>query len=157
MIIRPARISDAAPLTEILNAVIDIGGTTAYQTAVEPGFFDPLIDSGDPKTFLHVAESETGLEGMQWVRPMEPTDMGSIATFARPGTTQRGIGTALFQTTFAASMAAGYRVLDATIRADNRGGLAYYTKMGFKDHSMTKDAPLSDGTLVDRVHKRMVL
>ncbi len=157
MIIRPARPADAQALTEILNAVIEIGGTTAYQIAVDPSYFNPLIESGDSKTFIHVAESDAGLEGMQWMRPMDPNDMGSIATFARPGTAQRGIGTALFKATRAASVAAGYRVLDATIRADNTGGLAYYSKMGFEDHSVTKNVPLNDGTPVDRIHKRMLL
>jgi len=92
---------------------------------------------------------------MQWVRVMEAQDMGSIATFARPGTAQKGIGSALFKATLAASHAAGYTHLDATIRADNTGGLAYYSKMGFQDHSVTKAKPLSDGTKVDRIHKRL--
>jgi L-amino acid N-acyltransferase YncA len=155
MIIRPGHMSDSAQLTEILNAVIAIGGTTAYLDPVEASFFDPLINSGTDKTFLHVAETETKLLGMQWVRVMELGDMGSIATFARPDTVQRGIGTALFQATLAASRAAGYGQLDATIRADNTGGLAYYSKMGFEDHSVTKAKPLSDGTVMDRIHKRL--
>lgn len=157
MIIRPGQMSDKAQLTEILNAVIAIGGTTAYQTPVAPSFFDPLIDSATPKTFLHVAESETVLLGMQWVRVMEPNDMGSIATFARPGAGQKGIGSALFQATRAASLAVGYDRLDATIRADNTGGLVYYSKMGFRDHSVTKAKPLEDSTKVDRIHKRLKL
>jgi len=157
MIIRPGRMSDRAQLTEILNAVITIGGTTAYQKPVTRDFFDPLIDSPTPKSFLHVAETETMLLGMQWVRVMEPDDMGGIATFARPGTVQRGIGSALFQATKAASEAAGYAQLDATIRADNTGGLAYYSKMGFEDHSVTQAKPLDDGTKVDRIHKRLKL
>ena len=162
MIIRPAVASDKEQLADILNGVIAIGGTTAYQTPVAPEYFDSLIDNPDPKTFLHVAEKDGQLEGMQWMRPMDPDDMtlgemGGIATFARPGTAQKGIGTALFQTTFAASVAAGYAVLDATIRADNTGGLAYYAKMGFQDHAVTKEVPLADGTEVDRVHKRLKL
>lgn len=157
MIIRPAVASDKEQLTDILNGVIAIGGTTAYQTPVTPEYFDSLIGNPDPKTFLHVAENDGQLEGMQWMRPMDPDCMGGIATFARPGTAQRGIGTALFQTTRAASVAAGYALLDATIRADNTGGLAYYAKMGFQDHSVTKEVPLADGTPVDRVHKRLKL
>lgn len=47
--------------------------------------------------------------------------------------------------------------MDATIRADNTGGLMYYSKMGFLDHSVTKGAPFDDGTLVDRRSKRYKL
>ncbi len=155
MIIRRGLMSDRTQLTEILNAVIAIGGTTAYLSPVTSSFFDPLIDSDTQKTFLHVAEAEAKLLGMQWVRVMEPDDMGSIATFTRPGTAQKGIGSALFQATLAASSAAGYDQLDATIRADNTGGLAYYSKMGFQDHSVSKAQPLEDGTKVDRIHKRL--
>ena len=47
--------------------------------------------------------------------------------------------------------------INATIRADNVGGIAFYSKQGFVDHSVTNAVPLKDGTLVDRVHKRFVL
>jgi hypothetical protein len=44
--------------------------------------------------------------------------------------------------------------INATIRADNTGGLAYYAKMGFETYGITKDVPLLDGTPVDRINKR---
>lgn len=156
MIVRKATPQDFDAMTAILNEVIAIGGTTAYQNPIEPSFFDRFIPPEDSRTFLHVAEADGEVVGFQWMSP-DSNGMGIIATFAQPGTTQRGIGSTLFKQTLKCCVEAGYTLLDATIRADNSGGLAYYSKMGFEDHSVTRAVPLSDGTPVDRVHKRMSL
>jgi ribosomal protein S18 acetylase RimI-like enzyme len=52
---------------------------------------------------------------------------------------------------------AGVRTIDATIRADNAGGLAFYGSLGFREYARRATVPLSDGTLVDRVCKRLDL
>ncbi|RLJ41276.1 L-amino acid N-acyltransferase YncA [Litoreibacter meonggei] len=156
MIIRRVKPQDRDAMTAILNEVIAIGGTTAYQKPIGPSHFDRFITPEDDQTFLHVAEADGEVVGFQWMSP-DKEGMGIIATFARPGTVQRGIGSALFQQTLKCCRDAGYTLLDATIRADNTGGLAYYSKMGFEDHSVTRAVPLADGTPVDRVHKRMHL
>ena len=51
----------------------------------------------------------------------------------------------------------GLKAINATIRADNVSGLAYYTKMGFETYHRVKQVPLSDSTPVDRVKKRYVV
>lgn len=159
MIIRKATPDDAAEITDILNEIIRIGGTTAYQSERTPEYFLPFIGSDDPKVFIHVAEADQKIHGCQYMEPFDPPDdhLGGIATFARPGGTQRGVGTELFRKTLAASRAAGYQDIVAVIRADNTGGLAYYTKMGFRDHCIHEAVPLTDGTPVDRVEKRLKL
>lgn len=168
MITRRAEARDKQAMAQILNEIIEIGGTTAYQRPVSPAYFDKFITASDPGTFLHVAE-DGDILGFQWITPDEgggdpatgfaapEPGMGSIASFAKPGLTGRGIGAALFEATKAASIAAGYTVLEATIRADNTPGLRYYTKMGFVDHTVFKAVPLDDGTLVDRIQKRLML
>ena len=150
---------DAPVLAEILNEIIRIGGTTAYQTFKEPGYFDRFQESDNPREFLHVALVDGHVQGFQFISPLAPpeTHIGSIATFAKVGGTQKGIGSALFSETRRASIAAGYTEILAVIRADNSGGLAYYGKMGFQDHGIERGVPLTDGTPVDRVHKRLVL
>jgi ribosomal protein S18 acetylase RimI-like enzyme len=45
-------------------------------------------------------------------------------------------------------------VIDATIRADNTGGLAFYSRQGFVDYDRLVGVPLEDGTPVDRLRKR---
>lgn len=172
MKIRLARSEDAPEMASILNEIIRIGGTTAYQSPVSPGYFSKFIDGADPTTFLHLAcngDIHGDILGFQWITPDEgfgdpaqgfaPPEpgMGSIATFAKPGLTGRGIGAVLFEATKKAARAAGYHTLEATIRADNPGGLKYYSKMGFLDHSVFKAIPLEDGTKVDRIHKRLAL
>lgn len=159
MQVRLAEDGDQNSFTEILNEIIAIGGTTAYQTPLDPSYFDQLIAPNDKAVFLHVAISKDQICGFQWIEPMkgESPLLGDIATFAKVGVSQKGIGTALFDATIKAGRAAGYQTLNATIRADNSGGLAYYEKMGFRDHSITRAAPLPDGTKVDRIHKRMSL
>ncbi|HEX7850799.1 MAG TPA: GNAT family N-acetyltransferase, partial [Sphingomonas sp.] len=75
-------------------------------------------------------------------------------TFARRGSTTRGIGSALFAATRAAAIAAGLKAINATIRADNTGGLTFYAKMGFADYAVARAVPLADGTPVDRISRR---
>lgn len=159
MIVRKATLRDLDALAAILNEIIAIGGTTAFEEPLEPAYFDQFIDALDPKVFLFVAEAEGIVVGLQWIEPLDPPNehLGGIATFAQPGTTQRGIGSAMIEATRAASLAAGYSGIEAKIRADNTGGLAYYSKMGFEDHSVTRGVPLSDSTPIDRVHKRLTL
>jgi L-amino acid N-acyltransferase YncA len=149
--------SDADQLCDILNAIIEIGGTTAFLDPIDPSFFDrDGILSDKVETFAHLAETNGTIHGYQWISPFQGP-LCQIATFARPGTAQRGIGTALFPHTVEMAKAAGYTEIDATIRADNTGGLAYYSKMGFIDKDVTRAKPLDDGTLVDRIHKRLKL
>lgn len=65
-----------------------------------------------------------------------------------------GVGTTLFAATLAAAEERNIEVINATIRADNTGGLAYYEKMGFRTYNMLEKVPLNDGTPVDRIQKQ---
>ena len=126
MITRYADTEDIPQMVEILNEVIAIGGTTAYQDPVDAAYFERLVNAADRQTFIHVAVADVQVEGFQWISPHPERDgLATIATFARPGTGQRGIGTALFAATKTAAKDAGYDEIDATIRADNAGGLDY--------------------------------
>ena len=64
-----------------------------------------------------------------------------------------GVGTALFAATRAAAQALGLRTIFAVIRADNIGGLAYYSRLGLVDWRTCPGVPLRDGTKVDRIAK----
>ena len=57
----------------------------------------------------------------------------------------------------AAARAAGVAVLNATIRADNRPGLAYYARLGFVDYSADPGWALKSGAVVGRVSRRLDL
>lgn len=161
MIIRPATLSDAAEMTVLLNEIIRIGGTTAIQTMATIETTKAFIQTLQTTGCIHVAcVAKTGtLLGYQSLEYYDdlPRTLGIIATFAKVGGIQRGVGTALFSATRKAALTLGFTEIDATIRADNTGGLAYYSKMGFLDHSVAKNVPLQDGTTVDRISKRMTL
>ncbi|WP_414860622.1 N-acetyltransferase family protein [Pseudomonas cerasi] len=86
--------------------------------------------------------------------PFLPADVGDVSTFARVDSTQRGVGTLLFERTSHEVRKQGLVSINATIRADNAGGLAFYTRLGFVDHSLIPSVPLNDGTPVNRISKR---
>lgn len=156
--LRDARSEDAPELCDLLNAIIRIGGTTALETPLTPEEFERrfLANSG----FLSCIVAEAGDGGAPLgFQALErhsklPADWGDIATFTRQQPRVRGVGTALFTATRARAQDLGLTKLNATIRADNYGGLAYYSKMGFQDWRVSKAVALKDGTPVDRIWKR---
>jgi L-amino acid N-acyltransferase YncA len=159
--IRDVAAADAPELAELLNAVIAQGGTTALEDPFTPERLSQTYLVGPDVHCCFVAiDTATGrLEGFQTLGryPSLPDDIGDIGTFARIDGKQRGVGSALFAVTRDRARQLGLTALNATIRADNVGGLAFYGKMGFQDHSVTPGRPLKDGRLVDRVHKRFRL
>ena len=158
--VRPARRADAPALAALLNEIIAAGGTTAYETPFTPdGFADAHIDGPGVITSMVAEDAEGHPMGFQILlrsATLGP-DWGDIGTFARRGATTRGIGSALFAATCAAAAEAGLTTLNATIRADNSGGLTFYTRMGFVDHAVARGVPLADGTPVDRISRRFDL
>ena len=157
--VREARRDDAAGMAAVINPIIRAGGTTAYEAEMAEAEFAAMLFDRRDLIAAFVAEDEAGIAGFQWIDRLDklPKGVASIATFARIEPKRPGVGTALFAMTQDAARAAGCREIDATIRADNPGGLAFYEKMGFEPHSITRSVPLRDGTPVDRVHKRFHL
>ena len=158
--VRPVTDDDAPALAELLNAIIARGGTTALQEPFTPERLAQAYLTGPDVICCFVAVDAAGqLQGFQTLGryPGLPDDVGNIGTFTRVGGVQRGVGTALFAATRDEARRQGLAALNATIRADNAGGLAFYSRMGFRDHSVTHGVPLADGTPVDRVHKRFAL
>jgi GNAT superfamily N-acetyltransferase len=161
--VRPALHADAAAMAELINAIIAIGGTTAYEALFDTASMDAEFISLPQLVSCFVAEEDGRIVGFQsLMRGFEdddpfPDDWGIIGTFARVGLTRRGVGAALFAHTIEAARAAGINTIDATIRADNTGGLAFYSRLGFVDYAVLRALPLKDGTPVDRIRKRFDL
>lgn len=161
--IRVATPSDATALTEVINPIIRAGGTTAHQTPFEPERMRRHYVAPPRLVCCHLAELDgrpVGFQSLVW-----PDDEGDpfpdgwaiIATFVDGAAAGRGVGRSLFKATRTAARAAGVKTIDATIRSDNAGGLAYYTSLGFRDYDILTAVPLRDGTLVDRIRKRLDL
>lgn len=160
---RPATPDDGPAMTMILNEIIDAGGTTAHQSRFDAARMVRHYIEPSSKISCTVAEVEGKLVGFQslaWPdqegQPF-PDGWAIIATFVGASAAGQGAGRALFAATRRAAEAAGVTTIDATIRADNTGGLAFYSKMGFKDYDVLRAIPLRDGTPIDRIRKRLDL
>jgi L-amino acid N-acyltransferase YncA len=160
---RPAVPSDAPAMCAILNDIIAIGGTTAYEDPFDPATMTANYITA-PRliscTLAILDDIPVGFQAL-WLPDPAHSDLGpgwaAIASFVKVGLTGRGVGRALFTATTAAGRAAGVTSIDATIRADNTSGLTFYSAMGFRDYAVTRAVPLKDGTPVDRIRKRFDL
>lgn len=159
LVVRPFQKDDAAELTAILNAIIARGGTTAYLKSFDPATLRAAHLDGPSVLCCHSAVSNGVPVGFQCLNRVSylPQGWGDIATFSRRDPPLRGVGRALFQATLVRARALGLTALNATIRADNALGLAYYAAMGFVDDSIHCAVPLADGTPVDRIRRRFDL
>ncbi|WP_420587031.1 GNAT family N-acetyltransferase [Ruegeria sp.] len=158
--VRPMMPEDVATACRILNDIIEIGGSTAFEIPFSEALFAQIYLDGADKICCHVALDEQGeVAGFQWLGIHEdlPTDCADIATFTRREPVLKGAGRALFAETSKHAAALGFAQINATIRADNRMGLSYYDKMGFRDYAVDYGRPLRDGTPVDRITKRFDL
>lgn len=157
--IRPAGGPDAAALAALLNVIVRAGGTTAIEQELSPDEFDDWFISGPHARACHLAQRGAEILGFQTLGDYGPLPPGwvDIGTFTRQEDRVPGVGTALFAVTRQAAAAQGFSTINATIRADNAGGLAFYARLGFRDHGRTPGVPLCDGTPVDRIHRRFDL
>ena len=161
ILVRPATDADAPALAELLNAIIARGGTTALETPFTPERLAEKYLTGAKVISCFAAfDASTGeaLGFQTLVREDHlPEGWGDIGTFVRVGGIQRGVGSALFAATRTRAVELGLAGLNAEIRADNEGGLAFYGRMGFEDHEVKPAVPLADGKPVDRIYKRFGL
>lgn len=157
--VRTAQPEDADMMAELLNAIINAGGTTSRtQETCGTELLDMQAKTADNSAW-HVALHEGQVIGFQWIAPADylPAEAADISTFAKQGQTQRGIGTALFAATKGAALKLGYTWINANIRADNSGGLRYYNSLGFTDYGRKTNVTLGNGLVVDKILKRFDL
>ena len=160
MEIRPVQDVDAPILADLLNEIIARGGTTALEEPFTPTALAEAMLTGPDVICCFVAQDDKGgLRGFQSLSRVEglPDGVGDIATFSRVGWVQKGTGSRLFTVTRQTATEKGLVAINATIRADNVGGLAFYSRLGFRDHGISHAVPLRNGTPVDRVSKRYIL
>jgi L-amino acid N-acyltransferase YncA len=155
--VRRATGFDTRDMAALLNEIIAAGGTTARTEPARPQDFLPLMTG--PSCACHVAEIGAAIMGFQVIQPHDalPPDAADISTFVQRGKTGLGIGSTLFEATAQAARDLGYRWINATIRADNEGGLIYYQSRGFRDWRHLHDQRLGNGMHVDKICKRFDL
>lgn len=155
--IRQASPLDTRAMADLLNAIMEEGGTTAITEPLSPETLSDWLANEGARGAWHVAEDDSGaLLGFQWIGPHPdlPSDACDIATFTRIGQTRLGIGTRLFEATKRAARDLGYGWINAAIRADNAGGLAYYQSRGFEPWGRREGIVLTDGTRIDQILMR---
>jgi L-amino acid N-acyltransferase YncA len=152
MIIRRALPQDAAEMADILNQIIAIGSTTAYQHPLqtEEVMLHNITGTGVLSSIVAVQDGR--INGWQSVEQWQGE--AYIGTFVRVGIQTKGIGTALFSRTCEMLRQAGVRSIIALIRADNAPGLRYYARLGFVDFATDPNFALEAGQIVGRVHRR---
>ena len=164
--IRDATLEDADALTALINCIISIGGTTTHLVHFDAEqmrntYVKPIL--GISCLIAEIKGHITGFQSLEWSDPewrgedRIALDWAFIATFVAPDSHGKGIGKLLFEQTKKRALSTSVNTIDATIRADNEPGLRYYTRLGFIDYDRISANPLSDGTLVDRIRKKMHL
>ncbi|WP_299045154.1 GNAT family N-acetyltransferase [uncultured Tateyamaria sp.] len=155
--VRPAIALDAPSMADLLNPIIEEGGTTAITTRVTGrDLADWMAEKGRSAWHVAVDDGERVL-GFQWIAAGAdylPSDAAEIATFVQVGQTGLGIGSRLFDATRKAARDLGYAWINANIRADNEGGLIYYQSRGFQDYGRIEGHEMANGQIVDKILKR---
>ena len=152
MIIRDTKPQDAREMADLLNQIIAIGGTTAYE---HPTSADEVMRShitGPDVISSVVAVQDAQVIGWQSAELWQGD--AYIGTFVRQEVQAKGIGTALFAQTCEILGKSGVRNIIALIRADNVPGLRYYARLGFVDFAVDPNFALQTGQVVGRVHRK---
>lgn len=109
----------------------------------DPLFFQTVLDANRAVGFQALfTEDDGGL---------------AIGSFTDQKNPVRGAGYVVFEATKTEAIRCSAPHINAAIRANNVPHLAYYSKMGFVDVGIEKGVPLSDGTPMDRITKRVTL
>lgn len=157
ILVRQAQSSDAQGMCDVINPLIIEGTTTAHRTLfdVERAVQHYIAPKGLISCQVAFSANRiVGFQSLQWRdRDGLPSGSAEIGTFVAQDQHGLGIGHLLFAATLDVARKSGVTVMDATIRADNVPGLAFYSKLGFANHHVYENIPLSDGTLVDRIQK----
>jgi L-amino acid N-acyltransferase YncA len=158
--IRPAVDADIEGMRTLLNEIIRVGGTTAITNELSPDEMREWFISGEAVVSCFVAvDSDGAIVGFQSLSKYDSLPAGwvDIATFASRSRHKSGVGNALFARTREAASKLGFAAINATIRVDNVGGLAYYSRMGFTTYLVEEGDPQAQGRVFNRVHKRFEL
>ncbi len=155
-LIRPFAQGDAPAMRALLNAIIARGGTTAHQTPFSESAFAERVLAEEARLAAFVAVDAAGdVAGFQILHrhPQLPEDWADIGTYVASGGRRRGVGAALFAATAAVARDGDAQIaaINAAIRRENRGGLAFYSALGFVDYAPDAGEPPAGVVLKKRL------
>ena len=138
LIIREARIDDAAAILGVLNPIIE-SETTAFDAPLADADERAYIAGFPSRGVFHVAlRSGDGLlVGFQSMEPFATYSslfdhVGVLGTYVDAACRRQRVASRLFAATFTAARAKGYEKLFTYIREDNPAALAAYAARGFR-------------------------
>ncbi len=155
-----ARDEDTEGMRTLLNEIIRVGGTTAITNEMSPDEMREWFISGEKVASCFVAvDSDGTIVGFQSLSTYGrlPAGWVDIATFTSRSRHKSGVGSALFARTREAASKLSFATINASIRVDNVGGLAYYSRMGFATYLVEDGDPKAQGRVFNRVHKQLTL
>lgn len=146
---------DVPACVAIVNHIIALGGSTAYEEPYSEADFAAHYLNEPPVTNVVLLRGR--VVGFQ--AAFDAGDgLYSIGSFTDQANPVPGAGRAIFAKTLADCRAHGGAAILAKITSDNTGGLAYYSRMGFvDDHVVPGDVTRKSGLVVDRIVKRYAL
>ena len=136
VMIRPAVVSDASGIVDVVNPIIAAGVYTAFTTPFTVEAERRYIEAFPARGIFHVAEAGEAIVGFQSMEPFATytqafDHVGVLGTYVELSRRRMGIGSALFEATFEEARRKHYEKLFTYILAQNAAALRAYTKHGF--------------------------
>jgi L-amino acid N-acyltransferase YncA len=138
LLVREARLEDAAAIVAIMNPIIAAGMFTVFDTPWTIETEEAYLRGFPARGVFHVAvdPADQRVLGFQSMEPFASythgfDHVGVLGTYVDGTSRRKGIATALFEATFEAARRKGYEKLFTFVRADNPAALATYLKQGF--------------------------
>jgi L-amino acid N-acyltransferase YncA len=156
LLVRPARVDDAADVVDILNPIIASKAFSVLDTPFTADAEREYIRNFPERGIFLVAERarDGKVIGFQDVEPFAAythafDHVGVIGTFVQEGSRRQGVAARLFNATFAAAREKAYEKLFSYVRADNPGALQTYLARGFSVVGTAKRQAKIDGQYID--------
>ena len=158
LLIRDATPEDAEGIAAVLNPIILARRYTVLDTPVSTEAERAFIEAFPPRGIFHVAvdAATRTIVGFQNMEPIATytgafSHVGSIGTFVDLRRRRQGIGSRLFEATFAAAPGKGYEKAFTFVRADNPAALETYVRQGFRIVGTAERHARIDGRYIDEI------
>jgi len=154
--IRPATVTDAQGVVDVINSVIQEGGLTALYPTLTAEQEETFIEGLGPRSVMHVAELAGNILGVQTLEPLAPytqamDHVAVLGTYVYKNYRQQGVGRSLTERTMAYARQEGYEKAIVYVRAGNAGGQTFYRRVGFVPKAILERQVKIDGSYDDEV------
>ncbi len=158
VLVREARPEDAAAVVSILNAIIEAGEYTVFDSPFTAEAERQYIANLPERGIFHVAQTcvDGRIVGLQTLEPFATytrafDHVGVIATYVDLAYRRKGIGRRLFEATFDSARQKGYEKIFTYVRGDNPAALAAYVKSGFRIVGTAQRQARVGGRYIDEI------